>query len=208
MLYAATVHPATLAILKKVMEMPAFQQFNLVGGTSLSLQIGHRISIDLDLFTFEDYDSQTMLNALETIGNVDILVDKPPFLQVKLDDVKMDFLKFPYPFVKEFKEIEGIRLVSIELIAVMKLLAIARRGVKKDFYDLYFLLEKYTLDEIVSYFEDQIKKVDMFHIIKSLTYFDDADSDANPKMLIKVSWQNVKKSISYKVNAYLLKRKF
>ena len=208
MLHTATVHPATLAILKKVMEMPAFQQFNLVGGTSLSLQIGHRISIDLDLFTFEDYDSQTMLNALETIGNVDILVDKPPFLQVKLDDVKMDFLKFPYPFVKEFKEIEGIRLVSIELIAVMKLLAIARRGVKKDFYDLYFLLEKYTLDEIVSYFEDQIKKVDMFHIIKSLTYFDDADSDANPKMLIKVSWQNVKKSISYKVNAYLLKRKF
>ena len=158
MLHAATVHPATLAILKKVMEMPAFQQFNLVGGTSLSLQIGHRISIDLDLFTFEDYNSQTMLNALETIGNVDILVDKPPFLQVKLDDVKMDFLKFPYPFVKEFKEIEGVRLVSIELIAVMKLLAIARRGVKKDFYDLYFLLENILWTKLLATLKTKSKR--------------------------------------------------
>ena len=98
MLHTTTVHPTTLAILKKVMQMSAFQQFNLVGGTSLSLQIGHRISIDLDLFTFEDYDSQTLIKALESLGEVDILVDKPPFLQVRLDNLKMDFLNTFTPF--------------------------------------------------------------------------------------------------------------
>ena len=186
--------------------MSAFQQFNLVGGTSLSLQIGHRISIDLDLFTFEDYDSQTLIKALESLGEVDILVDKPPFLQVRLDNLKMDFLKFPYPLVKEYNEIEGVRLVKLDLIAVMKFLAIARRGVKKDFVDLYFLLEKYSITEIVHIFETRLPHVDMFHVIKSLTYFDDAEIDVNPKMLIKVSWQTIKKVISQKVGDYLKKR--
>ena len=206
MLHTTTVHPTTLAILKKVMQMSAFQQFNLVGGTSLSLQIGHRISIDLDLFTFEDYDSQTLIKALESLGEVDILVDKPPFLQVRLDNLKMDFLKFPYPLVKEYNEIEGVRLVKLDLIAVMKFLAIARRGVKKDFVDLYFLLEKYSITEIVHIFETRLPHVDMFHVIKSLTYFDDAEIDVNPKMLIKVSWQTIKKVISQKVGDYLKKR--
>ena len=197
MLHTTTVHPTTLAILKKVMQMSAFQQFNLVGGTSLSLQIGHRISIDLDLFTFEDYDSQTLIKALESLGEVDILVDKPPFLQVRLDNLKMDFLKFPYPLVKEYNEIEGVRLVKLDLIAVMKFLAIARRGVKKDFVDLYFLLEKYSITEIVRIFETRLPHVDMFHVIKSLTYFDDAEIDVNPKM--RNTGYQLKKSLAKKL---------
>lgn len=186
--------------------MPAFQQFNLVGGTSLSLQIGHRISIDLDLFTYEEYESATILQALQSLGNLDILVNKPPFLQVRLDDVKMDFLKFPYPFVQEYEEIDGVRLVSIENIAIMKLSAIARRGVKRDFFDLYFILERYSLEELVGMFETKLPHVDMFHILKSLTYFDDAEPDGDPKMLMKITWKDVKKVITQKVKDYLKSR--
>jgi hypothetical protein len=80
------------------MQEPAFQQFRLVGGTALALQMGHRISIDLDLFTNEDFDSNAIVLALQPMGSLEILVDKPPFLQVRLDDVKVDFLKYPYPF--------------------------------------------------------------------------------------------------------------
>lgn len=203
MLQTATVHPATLAVLKEVMLMPVLQQFNLVGGTALSLQIGHRISIDLDLFTYEDYDSEKILKALEPLGYLEILVNKPPFLQIRLDEVKMDFLKFPYPFVQEYTELEGVRLVPIEHIAVMKLLAIARRGVKKDFFDLYFILEQYSLPEVLSMFESQLPQTDLFHILKSLTYFDDAEADGDPKMLQKVTWKQVKKIITQKVNTYL-----
>lgn len=203
MLQTATVHPATLAILKKVMQMPELQQFNLVGGTALALQIGHRISIDLDLFTYQDYDSTVIQQALKPLGSLDILVDKPPFLQVRLDNVKLDFLKFPYSFVQDHATIEGIRLVSIENIAVMKLLAVARRGVKKDFIDLFFILEQYSLGNILKIFEERLPHVDLFHILKSLTYFDDAEADGDPKMLQKVSWAAVKKTIVRKTQAYM-----
>jgi hypothetical protein len=185
------------------MQMPVFQPFNLVGGTSLSLQIGHRISIDLDMFTHLPYENATIIEALKPLGQLDILVDKPPFLQVRLDDVKMDFLKFPYDFVQDFIEVEGVRLVAIENIAIMKLLAIARRGVKKDFVDLYFILERYTLGEIVQIFEKKLPNIDLFHIIKSLTFFGDAEPDADPKMLIKVNWKTVKKVVTQKVMLYL-----
>lgn len=205
MLQTATVHPATLAILKALMLRKEFQQFQLVGGTALALQIGHRISIDLDLFTHEDFDSANIIEALHPLGSLEILVDKPPFLQVRLDEVKVDFLKYPYPFVAEFSEIEGVRLAPVENIAVMKLLAIARRGVKKDFYDLYFLLEQFPMSEIVRFFEEKIPNVDMFHIFKSMTFFGDAEIEADPKMLKKVNWSMVKKTISKKMEAYLNK---
>jgi predicted nucleotidyltransferase component of viral defense system len=203
MLHTATVDPATLAILIKLMKMPECRQFNLVGGTALALQIGHRISIDLDLFTHEDYDSEKLIPTLQSLGNMDILVDKPPFLQLMLDGLKVDFLKFPYDFVQAFVEIEGIRLVPIENIGVMKFMAIARRGSKKDFYDLYFLLERYSLHEMIRHFEAKLPQVDLFHIVKSLTYFEDAEPDADPNMLIEVSWPTVKKEIAQKVKSYL-----
>ncbi|MBK8563524.1 MAG: nucleotidyl transferase AbiEii/AbiGii toxin family protein [Saprospiraceae bacterium] len=185
------------------MQEPTFQQFRLVGGTALALQIGHRISIDLDLFTSEDFDNNAIISAMQPMGRLEILVDKPPFLQVRLDDVKVDFLKYPYPFVSEGIEVEDIRLATIENIAVMKLLAIARRGVKKDFYDFYFLLEQFKMAEIVGFFEEKVPNVDLFHIFKSLIYFGDADVEGDPKMLKKVSWSTVKKTISKKVETYL-----
>jgi Nucleotidyl transferase AbiEii toxin, Type IV TA system len=207
MLQSATVHPATLAILKRIMSLPAFNQFNLVGGTALSLQIGHRISIDLDLFSNQDFNNTTIINALEPLGELTVLVDNPPFLQMRLDDVKLDFLKYPYPFIQNYTEIEGVRLVSIQNIGTMKLNAVARRGAKKDFFDLYFLLERYTLSELLEQFKQTLPNVDPFHIVKSLTYFDDADIEINPEMLIKVNWQTVKKTIEKKVEAYLKQKK-
>ena len=206
MLQSATIYPGTLAILKQLMAIPTLKQFNLVGGTALSLQIGHRISIDLDLFSNQDFDNATIIYTLEPLGELTVLVDNPPFLQMRLNDVKLDFLKYPYPFIQNHQEIEGVRLVSIENIGTMKLNAIARRGAKKDFFDLYFMLERYTLAQLVEQFTQTLPHVDPFHIVKSLTYFDDADKEINPEMLIKVSWQTVKKAIEKKVEAYLKQR--
>ena len=207
MLQSATVHQGTLELLKKIMHMPVLQSFNLVGGTALSLQIGHRISVDLDLFSNQDFDNATITRALEAIGNLAVLVDNPPFLQVRLDDVKVDMLKYPYAFVEQYNEIEGVRLVSVETIATMKLLAVARHGAKKDFFDIYFLLERYTLAQLLAQFEKILPNIDTFHIVKSMTYFGDAEAELNPKMLIKVSWQTVKKTIEKKVEIYLKQTK-
>jgi hypothetical protein len=206
MLQSATVHPATLAILKQLMSIPALKQFNLVGGTSLSLQIGHRISIDLDMFSNQEFENSAIIEAIEHLGELTVLVDNPPFLQMRLDDVKLDFLKYPYSFVQNYREIEGVRLVSIENIGTMKLNAVARRGAKKDFFDLYFLLEKYSLSQLLKHFEQTLPNIDPFHIVKSLTFFDDADKELDPEMLIKVSWITVKKTIEKKVESYLKNR--
>lgn len=203
MLQSAAVYPSTLDILKKIMDETTFDQFNLVGGTALALQIGHRISIDLDLFTHEEYSAEAILEGLHQIGKVDIIIDKPPFLQVNIDNLKLDFLKFPYNFVRHHQIIEGVRLVSIEHIAIMKLLAIARRGAKKDFFDLYFILQQYTLKEVISFFEKTLSHIDLFHILKSLTYFDDAENDADPIMIKSATWKAVKTVITTKVNHYL-----
>lgn len=203
MLQSATVHPATLALLKRIMQSPVLQQFNLVGGTALALQIGHRISIDLDLFTEEDYDDVLVLKALAPFGELDVLVNNPPFLQLKLDNIKVDFLKFPYPLIQDFIEVDQVRLVTIENIAMMKLLAIARRGSKKDFVDLFFILKQYSLSELVKLFEKKLPHIDMFHILKSLTYFEDAELDADPKMILKASWSEMKSNIIKKVNTFL-----
>lgn len=207
MLQSTTVDPRTLAILKQLMSMPTLKSFNLVGGTALSLQIGHRISIDLDLFSYQDFVNDNIIRALEPLGDLTVVVDNPPFLQMRLDEVKLDFLKYPYPFIQNHEEIEGVRLVSIKNIGTMKLNAIARRGAKKDFFDLYFMLERYTLAQLVEEFKQTLPNIDPFHIVKSLTYFDDAEKELNPEMLIKVSWQTVKKTIEKKVEAYLKQRK-
>lgn len=207
MLQSTTVDPRTLAILKQLMSMPALQSFNLVGGTALSLQIGHRISIDLDLFSYQDFVNDNIIRALEPLGELTVVVDNPPFLQMRLNEVKLDFLKYPYPFIQKYQEVEGVRLVAIEDIGTMKLNAIGRRGAKKDFFDLYFLLERFTLAQLVERFTQTLPNVDVFHILKSLTYFDDAEKELNPEMLIKVNWQTVKKIVTQKVEAYLKQRK-
>jgi hypothetical protein len=207
MLQSATIYPRTLAILKQLMSIPTLQQFNLVGGTALSLQIGHRISIDLDLFSNQDFNNSAIIQTLEPLGELTVLVDNPPFLQMRLNDIKLDFLKYPYPFIQNYTEIEGVRLVSIENIGTMKLNAVARRGAKKDFFDLYFMLERYTLAQLIEQFKQSLPHVDPFHVVKSLTYFDDADKEPNPEMLIKVSWTTVKKTIENKVESYLKQRK-
>ena len=117
--------------------------------------------------------------------------------------LKIDFLQFPYSFVENHIVIEGVRLVTIPDIAVMKLLAISRRGSKKDFVDLYFILERMILSDIVTLFQERLPQIDMFHILKSLTYFDDAEKDANPETLQKITWAKMKKTITEKATVYL-----
>lgn len=205
MLHTTAVYPATLAILKKMMELPEMSHFCLVGGTALALQIGHRISVDLDLFTTQNFDNQFIINSLNKIGKVENIIVNPNILQFSLEEVKVDIVKYPYNFIENYLEIEGIRLLPIELIAVMKLVAISNRGAKKDFVDMYFLLDRYNLDEILINFEQIFPQINTFHAFKALTYFDDADIQTNPVMLKNVKWEEIKMDISKKVEEYLRK---
>jgi predicted nucleotidyltransferase component of viral defense system len=184
------------------MALPSLSNFNLVGGTALALQLGHRISIDLDLFTAYNFDNQLIEIELEKIGKTSNVSMQSNSLAIVLDEVKIDFFKYPYDFVKDFITVEEVRLLPIETIAVMKFIAISNRGAKKDFYDLYALLEIYKIEELVGFFQEKLPNFNAFHIIKSLTYFEDAELQSDPISLKKINWKTVKKVITQKVNNY------
>ena len=177
MLHLATVEPFTLGLLKQLRAKDYLQQFVLVGGTALALQLGHRKSIDLDMFTCEVFDPEKLLAYLKTEYNVVEQIVTKGALIADIETIKTDFIKFKYSFKYPFKEEDGIRYLAVEDIAPMKLDAITGRGSKKDFYDLYFLLEKYSLEELLDFYDKMYQHSTLFQVIKSLTWFEDADID-------------------------------
>jgi len=117
--------------------------------------------------------------------------------------IKVDVVKYPYKLINPPITSEGIRLLSKEDIIPMKLAAVANRGSKKDFYDIYFLLHEYSLNEMVSFFEKKFSNYNNFYVMKSLTYFEDAEKDLNPKVLRKCTWDEVKQFIQSKVQEFV-----
>jgi len=108
----------------------------------------------------------------------------------------------PYPFISEIKTIDGIKIASIEDIGAMKLSAITGRGSRKDFVDLYFLLQIFTLDELLGFYGKKYRDGSSFLVFKSLTYFDDAEQEPMPHMRVDFDWAKAKKFIVEKVKTH------
>jgi len=196
MLRRETVTPDTLELLKSLMQKDYLQQFVLVGGTALALQIGHRRSIDLDFFTIHDFNTPTLLPNLEKDYTIQIEDQLPQTLICSVNGIKVDFIRFQYAFLHPIVTLEGIRMLSVEDIAPMKLDAITGRGSKKDFYDLYFLLQQYDLKTLFSFYTNTYPHQTTFHVARSLAYFDDAEAMPDPEVMDKkVTWSKVKKAI-------------
>jgi hypothetical protein len=179
------------------MDMPYLSTFCLVGGTSLSLQIGHRKSIDLDLFSEVKFDGDELLKNLgKDFPQIEVLTKMEGTLLTRIQGIKVDILRFNYPTIRPVRIEGNLRLLTPEDIAPMKLDAIAGRGKKKDFYDLYFLLEKMTLQEMLKLHFEKFKLSTTFHIVKSLTYFEDAEEDDTPVLMNEnLSWLQIKNRI-------------
>ena len=155
MLQTQTVDRSTLGLLKDLMDMPELKQFALVGGTNLSLRLGHRLSIDLDLFTNEPFNTEGLARALTTqFPNTTIASRSETMLFAYINEVKIDMVLLPYPYIEPVEDYDGIRLVSLSDIVAMKMSAIARRGVKKDFWDVAELLDMYSLSEMIAFYKE------------------------------------------------------
>ncbi len=184
--------------------MPELNQFGLVGGTNLSLRFGHRLSIDLDFFTNEPFDTEDTYNLLEgQFPNILLASQSETMLFLYINDVKIDMVLLPYPYLNPLEEVEGIRLVSVEDIAAMKLSAIARRGVKKDFWDIAELLEIFSLAEMLEFYKAKYSSRDIFHLLRSLVYFDDAETQKDPDPIKKVAWNQIKSKVRSAVEGYV-----
>jgi Nucleotidyl transferase AbiEii toxin, Type IV TA system len=197
MLHIETVEPLTLGLLKRLMADPALSQFNLVGGTALSLQIGHRKSIDLDMFSHTDFEASQILQHLIDEGyELNVKHNFKQTLILEISGIKVDFIRFKYPFAQKIQVIDGIRLTDIQDIACMKIDAILGRGKQKDFCDLFFLLKKYSLGDIMACYQQMYQHSTLFHVYKSLTWFDDADLDGDLEIYDKkYTWTKAKKTI-------------
>ncbi len=193
MLQTRTVVPFTLGLLKKLMSLPQLEQFFLVGGTALALKLGHRESVDLDLFTNEDFDQDYLLQLLEKDFEIVAEVVSPSIFITRIDGVKVDFVRFRYKMLFPLGITEGVRMPDVRDIAAMKLDAVTKRGSKKDFYDIYFILQQMTLTALLELYAEKFQHTTLFHVIKSLNYFDDAESQPDPVVFDKkITWQKVK----------------
>jgi predicted nucleotidyltransferase component of viral defense system len=196
MLHYQTVDPNILELLKSLMQKDYLKQFVLVGGTALALQIGHRKSVDLDLFTIQDFSTDELLPTLLQDYRLQPDMQMPQTLICSIEDIKVDFIRFKYPFIRPFVEIDGIKMLSVEDIAPMKLDAITGRGSKKDFYDLYYLLQLFDLEQLFALYKEKYPHQTTFHVARSLVYFEDAENNPDPYIFDKkLTWTKVKKAI-------------
>lgn len=203
MLYQQTVSPKLLEILNALMNNPYFGEFYLVGGTSLALQMGHRESIDIDLFGHKELEELELSYFLSGLGKVQILKKSKNILIYTIDGIKVDLVNYRYPWLYPSLNLENLRLADQRDIAAMKLNAISGRGSKKDFIDLHFLLTKYSLAEMIWDYNKKFEDGSEFLVLKSLTYFDDADLDETPKMYYPIDWEEIKLSVKKEVKNYL-----
>ena len=171
-------------------------RFYLAGGTALSLQLGHRRSVDLDFFSPTE-DIPTIRAVLEeslTAFQPTLADSAWGNLVYLAKDVRVGFYGYGFPLVAPLIEIENLRLASIEDIALMKLDALLSRAARKDFYDLYFICQKISLHQLFGLAPRKYSNVRDFEVqtVKRLVYFENAEADVDPILLQPVSWNGVK----------------
>lgn len=202
MLHLETIAPTTLELLVNLQRIKALNDTRLVGGTSLALQYGHRISVDLDLFTKNKItDFITIITEIKSKGyKIEIRKQTPSILISMIENVKVDIVSYPYEWLDNKKCEENIVFATDKDIAAMKLSAITNRGTKKDFIDLYYLLRNFTLEQMLSFYSEKYTDGSTFMVLKSLTWFDDADLEILPNMMDKtVKWSDIKNTIKNEV---------
>ena len=206
MLYKETVDPATLELLIQIQQKPYLNGFYLVGGTALALKMGHRTSIDIDLFSNFNFDAGQMADNLSADFPFNLFFSANNTIKGSISSVQIDIIAHRYPLICEPIIIEGISMLSVEDIVAMKLNAISVSGQRvKDFIDLFYLLDVYSVAEMMGFYKKKYSQYNEVNVLKSLTWFEDVDLSDWPPLLKspKVEWGTVKKKLIKATNIYL-----
>jgi predicted nucleotidyltransferase component of viral defense system len=183
------------------------KDYRLVGGTALALHLGHRRSVDLDFFS---HDHGRIVWAELIGGMVGAGFSVTPMQQSNLicvldiNGVKVDVVNYPYGWIDDPVEDEGIRLAGIKDIVAMKLAAITNCGTKKDFVDVYRLLSDYPLAAQIQLHEQKYSSGSVYNVLRSLVYFEDAESDPMPELFVPMNWSVIKKTLRKAVTSLAL----
>lgn len=180
------IKPETFELIQQLQAKDFLKDFYLVGGTALALVLGHRNSIDIDLFTQNNFSTLELSEQLSDFSSVSISFDRANTLMCVINDIKTDFIKHNYNLINKPISEEGIIYLSIEDIAAMKLNAIARSGKRlKDFIDIYFLLELFSVSQMLGFYEQKYPQSNKLIALKGLGYFGDIDINIDPPILKK-----------------------
>ena len=202
MLQLNAVPGTTLDVLRTLMRQSWVNDFNLVGGTALALYWGHRVSIDIDFFTDKKINLGDLEGKLSQVPGAMLVSKNPIGLIYSVNEIKCDFVNFPYPFFYPPQTDEGFPVAHIDDVVSLKLGALANRGAKKDFYDLYYILQHYGLEQLIELYKNKFKVADALPLLKSFVYFGDAEDELPPSLLNNnpLKWPQVKKYIEQKVH--------
>ncbi len=187
----------SLGLLKEMQsgDLAAWHGWTLAGGTGLALYYGHRLSVDLDFFRADPVDLDVLLGRLRVFGECEILQQYEHTLTVIIRGVKLSFFVVADSFVDVPIAYRCFELASVFDIGLMKLAAIAGRGSRKDFIDLFFIFQDnfrlaVLMDALERKYRD--KKMDKYHVLRSLTWFEDAEKEPLPRMLLPFDWHACK----------------
>lgn len=191
MLHFDAVPESVKTLLVQLAPKTALEDFALGGGTSLALRFGHRLSVDLDFFTVEDFSPEELFSGLELVGAT-VVARAANTLTADARGVKLDFLRHGYRLLAPADRVDGVTLVSLPDLAAMKLNAITNRGTKKDFFDLAELLKHFSIRQMLGFFAEKYPATDPFTVIRSLAWFDDAEMEPDPLPMTGWTWDAVK----------------
>ena len=206
MLHTETVDQSTLELLIKVQQKEYLKGFYLVGGTALALLMGHRKSVDIDLFSTHGFDVGQMLENLSADFTFNLFFSANNTIIGSIDQVQVDILAHRYPMIGEPIILENISMLSLEDIISMKLNVISVSGQRvKDFIDIYYLLDNYSVEEMIGFYKKKYSQYNEVNVLKSLCWFEDVDLSDWPVLLKtpNLKWGTVKKKIKEATQRYL-----
>lgn len=194
-MFTKTLLPDTLRAIQLVSGVSEIKKSYLAGGTALALQLGHRISVDLDFFTGQEFNEAKISAELASL--LAFVQDGTAKWTVwgKIGKTKFSMFYYKYPLLKKTIPFEGIQLASLADIAAMKIHAIEQRGTRRDFIDVYFLSKSFTLENMLSFYQKKyaVSEDHLYSLFRSLDYFEDAQKETQmPKMKTSLDWEEVK----------------
>ena len=195
-LQTAAVDKKLLQLLERLMISEELRNFYLVGGTALALYLGHRKSIDIDLFYHDHFDSELIADYLNETFEIKSIEVSKNLVRCFINEIKIDIMSHRYSLVDEIMISNNIRIASLKDLAAMKLNAVTTRGMKKYFWDIGNLLDIFSLKEMLIFYKTKYPDASLWQVEKSLSWFDDADNEQTEIIDLKGHhWLEIKQKI-------------
>ncbi len=194
-MFTKVLYRNTQEILDRLSRIKLPPRTYLAGGTGLALQLGHRVSVDLDFFTPSKFDPEQLAEELRSLINLQVEQSSKRTVLGNIGPVRFSLFHYAYPGLFPFKNFAGIKVADLKDIAPMKMTTLPARGKKRDFIDMYFLCRRFGLKKILALYRRKYRTEtnNLIHLQKSLVYFPDAEADPMPRMLKPVDWESIKR---------------